>query len=90
MPPEIRVGRLLWSEQTANKLNRKHRLDVEDVRAAIEGVADLRFAWHDDPRRGVRAIIEVDIHGQPHLVVVYPQDGWSGEVWALGSAYPGN
>lgn len=39
-------------------------------------------------RNAVGALVEVEIRGVQCLVVLYPVDDPSGDVYALGSAYP--
>lgn len=51
-------------------------------------VRGLSHAWDDDPERGRRALVEVTIRGKRCLVVLYPVADPSGDVYALGSAYP--
>lgn len=88
------MTRALWvavlniSPRTAQKITEKHRLDPEDVRAAVQTVAGLEYVWDDDPERGLRAIVRVVIHGGPVLVVLYPVEHPLGGVFHLGSAYP--
>lgn len=88
MAPTIWVALLLISGRTAHKIATFHGLHPDDVRAAVERVPGLHFAWHDHPERGRRAIVRVRIDGVPHLVVLYPTDDPMGDVWQLGSAYP--
>ena len=44
----------------------------------------LAFAWHDDPERGLRAIVSVWIRARPVLVVLYPASDPLGDAWNLG------
>lgn len=53
----------------------------------MQCVEGLPFAWDDDPERGLRAIVEVEIRRQRYLVVLYPVDDAVGGVWRLGSTY---
>ena len=76
------------SQATAEKINGLHGISGQEVKDAVECVRGLQFVWDDDPERGIRAIVQVDIRG-PVVVVLYPRptDAY-GDVWALGSAYP--
>jgi hypothetical protein len=82
------VARLIISARTAGKLTSRHGLDWQEVHDAIVGVRGLRYVWDDDPERGRRALVEVTIRGRLCLVVLYPVADPSGDVYALGSAYP--
>jgi hypothetical protein len=82
------VARLIISQKTAAKLAGRHGLERQEVHDAIVCVADLRYTWDDHPERGRRALVEVEIRGTRCLVVLYPVDDPSGDVYALGSAYP--
>lgn len=88
MTARLWVARLIVSQKTAEKLAGRHGLDWQDVRDAVVCVAGLRYAWHDHTERGRRALVEVEIQGRQCLVVLYPVDDSSGDVYALGSAYP--
>lgn len=82
------VARLIISARTAEKLTGRHGLDWQEVHDAVVGVRGLRFVWDDDAERGRRALVEVTIRGRLCLVVLYPVADPSGDVYALGSAYP--
>jgi hypothetical protein len=81
------VARLEVSQKTAEKLATRHGLNWQEVHDAIVCVRDLRYGWDNDPVRGLRALVEVEIRGTPCLVVLYPVDGPFGDYYALGSAY---
>jgi hypothetical protein len=81
-------AQLIVSQKTAEKLAGRHRLDWEEVRDAVVCVAGLQYVWDDHPERGRRALVEVEIRGDRCLVVLCPVDDSSGDVYALGSAYP--
>jgi hypothetical protein len=82
------VARLINSARTAEKLTSRHGLDWREVHDAIVCVRGLSYVWDDDPERGRRALVEVTIRGRLCLVVLYPVADPSGDVYALGSAYP--
>jgi hypothetical protein len=82
------VARLIISSKTAEKLASRHRLDWQEVRDAVVCVVGLLYIWDDHPERGRRALVEVEISGMRCVVVLYPVDDASGDVYALGSAYP--
>lgn len=82
------IARLIISDATKVKLSAAHGLDWHEVNEAIVGVAGLDYFWHDDPERGLRAIVEVHIGGRACLIVLYPVDDPFGDAYALGSAYP--
>ena len=88
MPERLWVARLIVSQATGTKLSSLHNLNEDEVRDAIVCVAGLSYAWDDDPERGRRALVEVRIRGERVIVVLYPVDDPSGDVYALGSAYP--
>jgi hypothetical protein len=88
MDAPLWVARLIVSQKTAEKLAGRHRLNWQDVRDSVVCVSGLRYAWDRDPERGRRALVEVEIRGMLCLVVLYPVDDSSGDVYALGSAYP--
>lgn len=81
----IRVEILRITPNVRSKLASKHHLDADDVAAAVERIPGLWCTWHDDPRRGRRALMKTTVGGRGVLVVLYPsgEDG----VWNLGSAY---
>jgi hypothetical protein len=83
----IWVARLGISPATAAKLSSKHGLDAEEVRKAVECVPGLGFWWDDDPERGLRALLYVQIRDRQVLVTLYEADDPLGDVWNLGSAY---
>lgn len=87
LPSTIWVAELRVSPATAHKLSAVHKLDAEDVREAVHCVSGLPFSWDDDPDRGLRAIVRVDVGGRRRHVVLYPVDDPMGDVWNLGSAY---
>ena len=76
------------SEATAQKLAAKHGLDWGEVRDAIVCVRGLRYTWHRHPERGLRALVEIQLRGRRCVAVLYPVGDLSGNVFALGSAYP--
>jgi hypothetical protein len=82
------VAQLIISDATKAKLSTRHGLDWHEVNAAVVGVGGLEYTWDDDPKRGRRALVEVEIGNQPCLIVLYPVEHPMGDVWALGSAYP--
>ncbi len=91
----IWVAKLIISQKTGAKLASLHRLEVEDVRLAIQCVAGLRCTWKHHPERGWRALVEVDVRRRGLLkrrirvlVILYPVDDPVGDAYALGSAYP--
>lgn len=88
MTAPLWVARLIVSQKTAEKLAGRHALDWREVQDAVVCVAGLRYVWDDHPERGRRALVEVEIRGRWCLVVLYPVDDSSGDVYALGSAYP--
>jgi hypothetical protein len=88
VPERLWVARLVISRATTTKLSSLHKLNADEVRDAIVCVAGLSYAWDDDPERGRRALVEVRIHGERVIVVLYSVDDPSGDVYALGSAYP--
>ncbi len=87
MPRSLWVARLIISEATAGKLSAKHGLDPREVHDAIVGLAGLAYVWHDHPKRGRRALVEVWIGGRRCVAMLYPVDDPAGDVYALGSAY---
>jgi hypothetical protein len=88
VPEALWVARLIISDATRTKLSSRHRLNADEVRDAIVCVSGLAYGWDDDPERGRRALVAVHIRGCPVLVVLYPVTDPSGDVYALGSAYP--
>lgn len=89
MVTSLWVACLIVSDATARKLSAKHELDWREVHDAIVCVSGLRYAWHHHPERGRRALVEIVIRGRRCIAVLYPVDGSSSDVFALGSAYPG-
>jgi len=83
------VARLVVSDATARKLSAKHGLEWREVHDAIVCVSGLRYVWQHHAERGRRALVEIVIQGQRCVVVLYPIGVPSGDVFALGSAYPG-
>lgn len=88
MPKPLWVARLIISQATCVKLSSKHNLEPDDVRDAIVCVAGLDYQWDDDPQRGLRALVRANIRGVTVIAVLYPVLDPSGDVYALGSAYP--
>lgn len=88
MPGPLWVARLIVSQATRAKLSSKHNLDADEVRDAIVCVAGLDYRWDDDAQRGLRALVQANIRGVAVIVVLYPVLDPSGDVYALGSAYP--
>jgi hypothetical protein len=82
------VGTLWISSRVGEKLVEKHELTADQVRAAVVNTGALPFYWDHHPARGSRAIVTTVIAGQSCLVVLYPAEGQSADVWRLGSAYP--
>lgn len=87
MAPTIWVAELRISRRTADKVSSLHGVQDDEIRDAVECVERLPFTWDDDPDRGLRAIVRVQIRGRAFLVVLYPTDDPMGDVWRLGSAY---
>jgi hypothetical protein len=81
------IAHLLVSEATRQKLIHAHRLDPDDVRAALVCRIGLRYAWHEHPERGRRALVETSVGGARVLAVLYPAGDPEEETWHLGSAY---
>jgi hypothetical protein len=88
VPESLWVAILIVSPATRAKLSSKHNLDSDEVQDAVVCVAGLSFRWDDDPERGRRALVEANIRGLTVIVVLYPVLDPSGDVYALGSAYP--
>ena len=82
------VARLIISEAIKQKLSAAHGLDWRDVNEAVVGVRGLGYVWHEDPDRGLRALVEAEIGGRICMIVLYPVDDPFGDTYALGSAYP--
>jgi hypothetical protein len=84
----IWVAELKISRATHEKIQQEHGISGQEVKDAVVCTPRLQFVWDDDPERGLRAIVQVDIRG-PVEVVLYPKplDAY-GDTWALGSAYP--
>ena len=88
MPESLWVAKLLLSQATRAKLASKHNLNADDVLEAVLCVEGLNAYWDDDPRRGLRAIVETSIRGVRIIAVLYPVSDPHGDAYALGSAYP--
>jgi hypothetical protein len=82
------VAKLVVSQATRAKLSSKHNLDADEVLDAIVCTGGLYYQWDDDPERGRRAMVQVYLRGVEVIVVLYPVESPSGDVYALGSAYP--
>jgi hypothetical protein len=87
--PSLWVADLIVSGATARKLSAKHQLDWRDIYDAIVCVRGLRYAWHSDPERGHRAMVEIFVDGRRCIAVLYPVGHASSDAFALASAYPG-
>jgi hypothetical protein len=85
--PSLWVAKLIISPATATKLSSLHGLDAEDVKNAILCVPGLTYAWEDDPERGRRAIVDINVGRSRVEAVLYPVDDPLGDSYALGSAY---
>jgi hypothetical protein len=88
VPEPLWVARLIISQATRAKLSSKHNIDPNDVLDALVCVTGLRYRWDDDPERGRRILVETCIRGSMVMMVLYPVNDSSGDVFALGSAYP--
>jgi hypothetical protein len=89
-PESVWVADLIISERTRVKVDALHSIDAEAVRQAVVCVRGLRGTWDEDDERGERMIVSVVVGRVPTEVVLYPVDHPMGDVWSLGSAYPGN
>jgi hypothetical protein len=85
--PKVWVAVLNISWRTAEKISQLHQLTCDEVRDAVVCRSGLPYVWDIDPDRGARAIVKIQIRGRPALIVLYPTDDSSGDVWNLGSAY---
>lgn len=65
-----------------------HHLNADDVLDAVVCVEGLPYVWDDDPERGRRALVGIQIGRETVVVVLYPVADHSGDIYALGSAYP--
>jgi hypothetical protein len=88
VPEALWVARLIISDATRTKLSSRHGLDAGEVTDAVVCVSGLTYGWDDDPERGRRALVEIQIRGNPVIVVLYPVLDPLGDAYALGSAYP--
>lgn len=88
MPEPLWVARLIISQATRTKLSSKHHLNADDVLDAVVCVEGLPYVWDDDPERGRRALVGIQIGRETVVVVLYPVADHSGDIYALGSAYP--
>lgn len=70
MPLSFWVAVLHVGPHTAEKINGKHGLRVRDVRDALVCQPGLRARRDTDPERGVRMVLDVDVDGEPALVVL--------------------
>jgi hypothetical protein len=83
------VSILHISDRVAEKIaDDDHRLDPDEVRAAIEDVGRLPFRWNFHPERGWRAYVFTVIRNESVQVTLYPSRSGNAEEWHLGSAYP--
>lgn len=87
MPEPLWVAKLLVSDATAKKIVSLHQVTKDEVCDAIVCVAGLQYGWDDHPERGLRALVSVMIGNRNVLVVLYPVNDATGDVYALGSAY---
>ncbi len=81
----IWVAILRISPRTADKIEGKHHISVDEVVDAVHCVAGLTATWDDSPERGLRALIETEIRGKHALVVLYPTA--DEDAWNLGSVF---
>jgi hypothetical protein len=88
VPEQLWIARLIVSQATRLKLSSKHNLDADEVLDALVCVAGLYYRWDDDSERGRRVLVEANIRGIAVIAVLYPVQDPSGDVYALGSAYP--
>lgn len=80
------VAELRISDRVAEKLARKHGLSSQDVSDALVAQERLLGAWNDDPERGRRLLVGIDLGGVAAIAVLYPVAGQE-DVWNLGSCY---
>ncbi|MEJ7765662.1 MAG: hypothetical protein WKF86_09215 [Acidimicrobiales bacterium] len=81
------VAQLHISERTIAKIRGRHGLDPADLRDQIVCVSTLTGRFDEDPIRGGRIIVQVTIHGQEVIAVLYPSKKRIEGDWHLGSAY---
>jgi hypothetical protein len=81
------VAELKISPRTAEKIQSKHGLHPDDIRAVVVGQSGLHYSWSFDPERGRRALVKVRIQGRLMLLVLYPRTGYDPHSFNLGSAY---
>lgn len=81
------VAELSISRRTAQKIAQAHGITEGELRDAVECVQGLYGRWDDDPERGRRAVIDVEIRGRPATVVLYSAAHPMGDAWKLGSVY---
>ncbi|MBT0772586.1 hypothetical protein KIH74_26825 [Kineosporia sp. J2-2] len=82
----IWVAVLLISDQVAQKIISKHGITPDEVRHAIQCKPRLRGRHEQDPPRGPRYYLKVEIRGRRCLAVLYPSPK-DRETFALGSVY---
>lgn len=75
------------SARTAAKIAGRHGITRREIEEALLGVPDLTGQWDNDPRRGIRAQVQVVIRGRRTAVILYPRGHTGDDDWDLGSAY---
>ena len=83
----IWVAHLVVSRSTASKISSKHGVHEDEIRRAVQCVANLPTSFDDDPIRGKRVLVKVRIRGLSFLIVLYPDRRGLEDTWHLGSAY---
>jgi hypothetical protein len=81
------VARLLISPRTAEKIQSVHNLDPWAVYDALVCVRALTYVWDENPERGRRALVTIQVGGDRILAVLYPIADPFGDGFNLGSAY---
>jgi hypothetical protein len=85
----VYFGLLVATPVTKAKLNGKHNITTEQVRAAIQWPARLRRAkWDDHPRYGRRMVTVGDTQGKPVLCILKPIPEYdeNADTWEIQTA----
>lgn len=84
----VYFGLLIRDEQVNAKLNNKHDIEMDQVRAAIQWPAHPRAKWDDDPKYGRRVVAVGVTDGEPVLCILKPVPEYdeNADTWEVQTA----
>ncbi|WP_306208441.1 hypothetical protein [Actinoplanes sp. RD1] len=81
------VAKIHISARVEEKINSKHQITADEVRAAVECVEGLDYKYSFHEVRGWRWLVKTRIRGRPVMVVLYEAADPLGDIYRLGGAH---